>query len=75
MKQREKCSGRGCESRQVHQKYSKLDAGSKKVESGLIATSMLEIKNAFDGPVMVSTGQRVTEWTAHQQRCKKKKTK
>jgi hypothetical protein len=27
----------------------------------------------FHGPVMVSTGQRVTEWTAHQQRCKKKK--
>jgi hypothetical protein len=26
-----------------------------------------------NGPVMVSTGQRVTEWTAHQQRCKKKK--
>ena len=47
MKQREKYSGRGCESRQVHQKYSKLDAGSKKVESGLIATSMLEIKNTL----------------------------
>ena len=56
MKQREKCSGRGCESRQVHQKYSKLDAGSEKVESGLIATSMLEIKNAFDGPEIDSTG-------------------
>ena len=55
MKQREKYSGRGCESRQVHQKYSKLDAGSKKVESGLIATSMLEIKNTFDGPEIDST--------------------
>ena len=56
MKQREKYSGRGCESRQVHQKYSKLDAGSEKVESGLIATSMLEIKNTFDGPEIDSTG-------------------
>ena len=34
----------------VHQKYSKLDAGSEKVESGLITTSKLEIKNTFDGP-------------------------
>jgi len=25
------------------------------------------------GVYLVSTGQRVTEWTAHQQRCKKKK--
>ena len=49
MKQRETGSGRGCESPHLHQKYSKLDAGSKKVESGLIPTSMLEIKNAFDG--------------------------
>ena len=57
MKQREKYSGRGCESRHLHQKYSKLDAGSKKVESGLIATSMLEIKNTFDGPEIDSTGQ------------------
>ena len=64
MKQRETGSGRGCESPHLHQKYSKLDAGSEKVESGLIATSMLEIKNAFDGGVQVSTGQRVTEWTA-----------
>jgi hypothetical protein len=32
-------------------------------------------KFSYDGPVMVSTGQRVTEWTAHQQRCKKKKIK
>jgi len=49
MKQREKCSGRGFDSLHLHQKYSKLDAGSKKVESGLITTSKLEIKNAFDG--------------------------
>jgi hypothetical protein len=56
MKQREKCLGRGCESPHLHQKYSKLDAGSEKVESGLIATSMLEIKNAFDGPDLDSTG-------------------
>ena len=59
-------SRRGGSARQVHQKYSKLDAESKKVESGLIATSMLEIKNAFDGPDTGSIGQRVTEWTARQ---------
>ena len=49
MKQREKYSGRGCESRHLHQKYSKLDAGSEKVESGLITMSKLEIENTFDG--------------------------
>jgi len=27
------------------------------------------------GVHLVSTGQQVTEWTAHQQRCKKKKKK
>lgn len=35
MKQPEMGSGRGFDSRQVHQKYSKPDAGSAKVESGL----------------------------------------
>jgi hypothetical protein len=29
----------------------------------------------YEGLEIVSTGQRVTEWTAHQQRCKKKKIK
>jgi hypothetical protein len=33
------------------------------------------VKTLPNGPVMVSTGQQVNEWTAHQQRCKKKKTK
>jgi hypothetical protein len=57
MKLNERCSGRGFDSHLVHQKYSKLDAGSVKVESGLITTGKLEIKNTFDGPDMVSTGQ------------------
>jgi len=38
MKQSKRCSGRGFDSPRLHQKYSKLDAGSVKVESGLITT-------------------------------------
>ena len=53
----ERCSRRGFDSRRVHQKYSKLDAGSEKGESGLITTSKLEIKNTFDGLDQVSIGQ------------------
>ena len=59
MKQSERCSRRGCDSHQVHQKYSKLDAGSMNSESGLIAISNLEAKNTFDGPELDSIGQQV----------------
>ena len=55
MKQSKKCSGQGFDSPLVHQKYSKLDAGSMNSESGLITISNLEAKNTSDGPVMVST--------------------
>ena len=40
-----------------------------------LQTGSLEIRKvSYDGPAMVSTGQRVTEWTAQEQPCKKKKT-
>ena len=72
MKQREKCSGRGFDSRLVHQKYimralvvitNALNPRLADVdEEGFNSLSPLQY--IFDGPVMVSTGQRVTEWTA-----------
>ena len=37
--------------------------------------SQVILQYAFDGPAMVSTGQRVTEWTAQEQPCKKKKNR
>ncbi len=64
MKQREKCSGRGFDSRLVHQRehcersWMAHNVLVKVIVAG-IAGSVLP-----NGPVMVSTGQRVTEWTA-----------
>ena len=62
MKQREKCSGRGFDSRQVHHKvYSD--------------PSILEAKRKlsvlYNGPAMVSTGQQVNEWTARESRTRR----
>ena len=53
MKQREKCSGRRFNSAHLHQ---------KQIASHLIGVD--DPESAFDGGVQVSTGQRVTEWTA-----------
>ena len=36
----------------------------EEVESGLITTGKLEIKNTFDGPDQVSIGHQVRIWTA-----------
>ncbi len=57
MKQREKCSGRGFDSRQVHHKVH------FQIRNGSDPLPMM-VSVLYNGPVMVSTGQRVTEWTA-----------
>ena len=58
MKQREKCSGRGFDSRQVHQKNFCISHTRNAVCGGMLVDS------SFDGPALVSTEQRVAEWTA-----------
>ncbi len=63
MKQREKCSGRGFDSRQVHHKvYSPFPLR----EVLLNRASRWDIDKSilYNGPAMVSTGQQVNEWTA-----------
>ena len=64
MKLNERCSRQGFDSPRLHQKCSKRDAGSEKVESGLIPTGKLEIKNTSDGGDQVSIGHQVRTWTA-----------
>ncbi len=62
MKQRERCSGRGFDSRPVHQmqfwnnNFPPLNLWNWNLSN--------QWKIASDGPDLVSTGQRVTEWTA-----------
>ena len=65
MKQREKCSGRGFDSRQVHHKHIAVCI-RKTDHPGVSMFSLVILQYAFDGPAMVSTGQQVTEWTARQ---------
>ena len=74
MKQREKCSGRGFDSRQVHHKHIAVCI-RKTDHLGVSMFSQVILQYAFDGPAMVSTGQQVTEWTAQEQPCKKKKNR
>jgi len=73
MKPSETCSGRGCESPQVHQKdfYSKPKEPTTccgRGCEGCVWESYYQAldrwKSLFDGPDLESTGQRVTEWTA-----------
>jgi len=49
MKQREKCSGRGFDSRQVHQKNFCISHTRNAVCGGMLVDS------SFDGPALVST--------------------
>ena len=62
MKQREKCSGRGFDSRPVHQmkswngEFPPLNLWNHNLS--------WRWKLSSDGPDQVATGQRVTEWTA-----------
>jgi len=66
---------RGCKSPHLHQKYSKLDAGSMKVENGLITISRLEIKNTFDGGAPVSIGLDIRDGNSVGDDCKSSKTR
>ena len=70
MKQREKCSGRGFDSRQVHQKHIAVCI-RKTDHRGVSMFSQVILQYAFDGPAMVSTGQQVTEWTARESRTRR----
>ena len=58
MKQREKCSGRGFDSRQVHHK---THWARRKIHRWTLRLSVF-----YNGPAMVSTGQQVNKWTARE---------
>ena len=58
MKQCERCSGRGFDSRPVHHKHTRVTLG--KPDSAENKSS----EYAYDGPDLVSTWQAVAEWTA-----------
>ena len=65
MKRKEKCSGRGFDSRPVHQKaYWTVNIVKRTLGVGV--ASMLP-----NGPDLVSTGQRVDKWTARESRTRR----
>ena len=78
MKQRETGSGRGFDSHHLHQKEIVMNL-NRPNEYGVPLHACngyrqdehrwAYLQFLIDGGAMVSTGQRVTEWTTHQSRC------
>ena len=79
MKQLEKCSGRGFDSRHLHlivfgyivqvghanSEFVKYEVDSRYIHH----FKMVEQRKQLVGGVLVSTGQQVQKWTTHQSRC------
>ena len=65
MKQRERCSGRRFDSAHLHRSILDSDVAARSRDN--FKDSLVNcIPVCFVGDALVSTGQRVTEWTARQ---------
>jgi hypothetical protein len=66
MKQREKCSGPGFDAGRSTKSTSITQLGTRIPDHAVLKACGWQSRDrcTFDGPELVSTGQRVTEWTA-----------